>query len=113
MKKAQAPLGQLLLHSSTLKSEHLGDTRFQTIAANVGWLIGDRILRMGLGAVVVVLVGRYLGPEQFGLLNFAMAFAGLFGFLTTLGLDNIIIAELVTRSHDAPETLGTSVTLRA
>jgi len=113
MKKGEAPLGQLLWPPPTLKSEQSGNPSFQTIAANVGWLIGDRILRMGLGVVVVVLVGRYLGPEQFGLLNFAMAFAGLFAFLTTLGLDNIIIVELVTRSHNASETLGTGVVLRA
>src|SRR5215471_13687129 len=107
MKKGEAPLGQPLLHPPTLKSEQSGNPSFQTIAANVGWLIADRILRMGLGVVVVVLVGRYLGPAQFGLLSFAMAFAGLFGFLTTLGLDNIIIVELVTRSNSGPETLGT------
>jgi PST family polysaccharide transporter len=83
------------------------------IAINAGWLIADRLLRLGLGVVVVVLVARYLGPARFGLLSFATAFAGLFAFLTTLGLDNIIIKELVSYPQTAPQILGTGLVLRA
>lgn len=62
---------------------------------------------------MTVLLARYLGPERFGVINFALAFAGLFGFLTSLGLDNIIIRELVTSPENTAQTIGTGLVLRA
>lgn len=57
----------------------------QSILANIGWLFFDKILRMGVGLIVGVWIARYLGPEQFGLLNFTTAFVGLFGAIASLG----------------------------
>jgi PST family polysaccharide transporter len=82
------------------------------ITVNTGWLIADRIVRLGIGAVVSVLVARYFGPERFGIINFALAFSALFAFLTSLGLDNIIIKELVTSPEKTERTLGTGLVLR-
>ena len=45
----------------------------QKILVNIGWLFGDKILRMGVGLLVGGWVARYLGPEQFGLMSYAMA----------------------------------------
>jgi O-antigen/teichoic acid export membrane protein len=49
----------------------------QNILGNVGWLFGDKVLRMGMGLLVGVWVVRYLGPEQFGLVNYVMAIVAL------------------------------------
>jgi O-antigen/teichoic acid export membrane protein len=48
------------------------------ILDNIGWLFLDKVLRVGVGLLVGVWIARYLGPEQFGLLNFAFAVIGLF-----------------------------------
>ena len=48
------------------------------IMGNMGWLMFDRIVRMGMGLFVGVWVARYLGPIEFGSLNFAVAFVALF-----------------------------------
>ncbi len=45
------------------------------IIGNMGWLFVDRFVRMGMGLFVGVWVARYLGPDQFGSLNFALAFS--------------------------------------
>jgi PST family polysaccharide transporter len=82
------------------------------ILGNVGWLFIDRALRMGMGLFVGVWTARFLGPAHFGALNFALSFVALFGTLTTLGLDGIVIRELVHSPEDAPQLLGTSFTLR-
>ena len=37
---------------------------------NTGWLFGERFLRLGVGFLVWMLMARYLGPAQFGKLNF-------------------------------------------
>jgi polysaccharide transporter, PST family len=84
----------------------------QNILGNTGWLMLDRVIRMGLGVVVGVWVARYLGPSQFGSLNFAISFVALFGTLTTLGLENIVIKEIVLDGSRLPELLGTAFALR-
>ncbi|WP_433984565.1 flippase [Tunturiibacter empetritectus] len=83
------------------------------IMGNMGWLMVDRIVRMGTGLFVGVWVARYLGPAQFGSLNFALAFVALFATITTLGLDGIVIRELLHHPEDAHEILGTSLALRS
>ena len=82
------------------------------ILGNAGWLMADRVLRMGMGLVVGVWVSRYLGPVQFGSLNFALAFVAIFGSLTTLGLDNIVVWEIVHNAVDVPKLLGTTLALK-
>jgi O-antigen/teichoic acid export membrane protein len=82
------------------------------IVHNIGWLFFDKILRMGVGFFVGVWIVRYLGPEQFGLLNFATAFTGLFGALATLGLQGIVVRDIVRNPDCAPETLGTTAILQ-
>ena len=60
------------------------------IVDNIGWLFIDRFLRMGVGLLVGVWVARYLGPAQFGMLNYALAFVALFGVVATrCGLGNL------------------------
>jgi len=78
----------------------------QKIISNTGWLFGDRILRMGIGLFVGVWVARYLGPERYGILNYALAFVSLFSVLSTLGLDGIVVRELVKYPKRQNEILG-------
>jgi O-antigen/teichoic acid export membrane protein len=82
------------------------------IVDNIGWLFLDKILRMGLGLFVTVLVARYLGPEQFGLLTFALAVVGLFGTLAALGLNGIVVRDLVRHPRSAEITLGTAAVMQ-
>ena len=79
---------------------------------NTGWLLADRVLRMGVGLFVGVWVARYLGPARFGSLNFALSYVALFGSLTTLGLDGIIIREIVNDSRNTLGILGSTLALR-
>ena len=62
---------------------------------NTSWLFAEKILRMVVGLLVGVWVARYLGPEQFGLLSYALSFVGLFSIVATFGLDEIVVRELV------------------
>ncbi|SNB46606.1 flippase [Geobacter sp. DSM 9736] len=89
-----------------------GRQALQGIIANTGWLFADRIIRMGIGLLVSVWVARYLGPSQFGLLNFATAFVALFAAFSTLGLDGIVVRELVRHPDDRREILGSAIFLR-
>lgn len=66
---------------------------------------------MGVGLFVGVWIARYLGPEQFGLLSFATAFIGLFGAIAGLGLQGIVVRDIVRDPTSREETLGTAAVL--
>lgn len=74
--------------------------------------MGERILRMIVALFIGVYVARYLGPERFGLLSYANSFVGLFLALATLGLDGILVRELVKRPERREELLGTAFGLK-
>ncbi|MBE9037026.1 flippase [aff. Roholtiella sp. LEGE 12411] len=84
----------------------------RAIVANTSWLFADRILRMGVGLVVGVWVARYLGVQQYGLFNYTIAFVALFNPFATLGLDNVVIRNLVRNSSNKEQVLGTTLWLK-
>lgn len=82
------------------------------IVDNIGWLFFDKVLRMGVGLLVMVWIARYLGPQQFGLFNFGTAFVGLFGAVAGLGLQSIVVRDIVRDPTCKEETLGTAAVLQ-
>lgn len=89
-----------------------GRRNLQKILGNTGWLFFDKMLRMGVGLVVGVWVARYLGPEQFGAFNFAIAFVALFGAFASLGLDGIVVRDIVREPERKYEILSSAFILK-
>ena len=81
------------------------------IAENVSWLFADNVLRLMVLLTVNAQVVRYLGPERYGDLSFAQAFVALFIPLAALGLNNIVVRELVKYPENEPEILGSAFAL--
>jgi len=79
---------------------------------NTSWLFAEKILRMIVGLFVGIWVARYLGPEQFGLFSYAQSFVGLFTAIATLGLDGIVVRELVKDESRRDELIGTAFWLK-
>ncbi len=79
---------------------------------NTSWLFGEKILRMVVGLFVGIWVARYLGPEQFGIFSYAQSFVGLFAAIATLGLDGIVVRELVKDENRTGELIGTAFWLK-
>ncbi|WP_417541621.1 flippase [Methylophaga thalassica] len=79
---------------------------------NFSWLMAEKILRMFVGLTVGVWVARYLGPEQYGLLSYAQSFVFIFSALSTLGLDSIIVRELIKDDSRRDLILGTGFYLK-
>jgi polysaccharide transporter, PST family len=82
------------------------------IIGNTGWLFFDRTLRLVVGLFVGVWVARYLGPEQFGIFNYAVALIALLSAVAPLGLDYIVVRDLVQDGPRKEEILGTSFALK-
>lgn len=93
-------------------SINFGSDAFKKYFANTSWMFGERIIRMLVGFFVSVYVVRYLGPNDFGLFSYALSFVGLFATLSTLGLDSIVVRELVKAPGRRDELLGSVFNLR-
>ena len=85
---------------------------FKKYFKNTSWLFAEKILRLLISLVVTILVVRYLGPEQFGLLSYAISFYGLFTAISILGLESISIRELVKYPERRDNILGSVFLLR-
>jgi len=85
---------------------------FKRYFKNTSWLFFERIIGMAVSLLVGVYVARYLGPANFGLLSYAGSFVGLFTGIATLGLDGIVVRELVKDEKKRDELLGTTFVLK-
>ena len=85
---------------------------FRRYFANTSWMFAEQILRMVAGLLVGIWVARYLGPEQFGVFSYAIAFAVIFSSIAKLGLDGIVVRDLVREPNQRDIYLGTAFWLK-
>lgn len=79
---------------------------------NAGWIIGGRIAQMLISLVVGALVARYLGPANYGLLNYGTAYVTLFTAFCNLGLNSVIIKDFVDNPNEQGEAIGSAIVMR-
>ena len=80
----------------------------QQQTANAAWLMLDKSLRLVIGVTIGIWIARYLGVQAFGQLSFAIAFVSLFSAVATLGLDKIVVRDLVRHPDLKDEILGST-----
>ena len=89
--------------------QHQGIIRY---FKNTSWMMAEQFLRIVSGLFVGIRVARYLGPEQFGLFSYVLAFTAIFGGIAKLGLDGIMVRELVNHHEKRDSYLGTAFWLK-
>jgi O-antigen/teichoic acid export membrane protein len=82
------------------------------IVRNIGWMILDKFLRMGLGLFVGVWFARYLGPDLFGQFSYALAFVGIFNGIASIGLNGIVVRDIVRNPKITNVTIGTAFAMQ-
>jgi polysaccharide transporter, PST family len=85
---------------------------FYKILANIGWLFADRVLRMGCGLIIGAWVARYLGVQQYGILNYAMAFVAILNPFAILGLEAVVVRRAISTPIQQRQVLGTAFWMR-
>lgn len=103
---------KILQYLPPLLIEKFEGENFKRSFLNIGWLVIDKVLRMGVGLLVGVWLARYLGPEQYGILNYSQAFVAIFASIAGLGLDGIAVRDIVSNPKMKEEILGTSFVLK-
>ncbi len=107
MNKAEKLLDKLLLSRLT------GRADLKQIIANSGWLIFEKVYRLGLGFFINLQVTNYLGSSEYGAMNNGMAFAVLFSPFATLGLDSILNKKILQKPSFKEKYLNTTFSLKA
>ena len=79
---------------------------------NSGWMIGQQMYNMLLQLVVGSLSARYLGPSNYGLINYGASIISFFSIVCRLGLDSVIINEMIKTPSKRGRYLGTALVLR-
>lgn len=87
-------------------------SQFKHYIHNISWIMGQKILAIFFGFFVTVLVARYLGPESYGVLSYAVSVMGIISVAGHMGLDGLIIKEIVQHPYDWQYTLGTSAFIK-
>ena len=83
----------------------------KNVVANAGWILACRIIQSLIALVIGMLSARYLGPSNYGLLNYASSIVSFVVPLAQLGLRNILVEEIVSHPEREGQTLGTSIVL--
>ena len=86
--------------------------RFRPYLNNTAWILAEKVLSLGLGFLAVVLVARYLGPDEFGTIAYATSLVALFGISGHLGLHGLVVREIVKEPALRATTMGTTAILR-
>lgn len=82
------------------------------VMQNAGWLIAGRIYNMLLNFIVGLLTARYLGPGNYGLINYAATYTTFFASFCTLGINSVIVKNFVDHPDEEGETIGSAIVLR-
>lgn len=80
--------------------------------SNLIWTFTEKFLSLLSVLVIGVLLARYLGPEKFGLLSYSQSFVAMFSFLIGLGLDAIIVREIVKNPQKSSVIVSTSFLMK-
>ena len=88
---------------------HEGHKRY---FANMSWMFGGQMFALLVSFFIGAWIARYLGPENYGVLSYSIAFVGLFGFISSLGIDSILNRELIQTKDKRDELLGTAFRLK-
>lgn len=82
------------------------------VVNNASWLIGGKIAQMVVSFFVGILTARFLGPSNYGLISRTAAFLTFFTPICTLGINSVIINELISNPKRTEELLGSGIGIR-
>ena len=91
---------------------NFGSESFKKYFANTSWLFFEKIIRLIVTFIVGILIIRYLAPNEFGLLSYAMSIVGIFAAVSSLGIDSILTRELVKYPEQKDLLLGTAFSFK-
>lgn len=76
---------------------------------NTSWIVGANIVQMILSFIIGMISARYLGPSNYGVINYVAAIVAFFTSIASLGMEGILVNEFTNDKYSDGEILGTSL----
>lgn len=83
--------------------------RKNRVVKNASWIIACRVVQSVLGLVVSMFTARYLGPSNFGKINYAASLVAFVSPIMFLGMSEILVQEIVNKPESEGEAIGSSI----
>ncbi len=94
------------------KKKKIANVLNNRVVKNAGWLIFGKIAQMCINLFVGLLTARYLGPSNFGVINYGSAYTAFFLNLCTLGINSVLVKEFVDYPNEEGKIIGTTLGLK-
>ena len=87
-------------------------TTKQRFLSNSSWIIGGKLFQMVLSLLISTITARYLGPSNYGLIGYAASFVAFFTPVCTLGLNSLMVNEIINNRDNTGAIVGTCIIMR-
>lgn len=84
----------------------------QTIFKNMSWLLVSQIITSIFAFIWTILLARYLGVNDYGILGFAVSTTAMLGVIDDLGISTHIVRHIATNYDSASKYLGNALPLK-
>jgi O-antigen/teichoic acid export membrane protein len=82
------------------------------IIKNISWLFSEKLFSMLIALVSMWVLARQLGPNVFGTLSYLLAIIAMIAPIVALGLNSIVVRELVNKPQHKDKIISTVIGLR-
>lgn len=88
-------------------------SQVKVIFKNMSWLVISQIIASICGFIWTILMARYLGVSDYGIIGFAIAFSGILSIIVDCGISTHIVRHIATDRNTAPKYLGNALPLKS
>lgn len=81
------------------------------VIKNASWIIACKVIQSLLGLVISMLTARYLGPSNYGLINYAASVVAFVVPIMQLGLNSILVQEIIEGKDPEGTIIGTATVM--
>lgn len=79
---------------------------------NTSWMVFAQIYQMVISLFIGVISARYLGPSNYGTINYAASYISFFTIFCALGLEGIVVREIISKREQEGIILGSGIIMR-
>ena len=97
---------------AVLPAEKVNSFMQNRVVKNAGWMIAEQAVQMIISIIIGILTVRYLGPSNYGVINYCNAYTAFFTAIAGLGIEAIVVKELIARPEEQGEIIGSSIFMR-
>ncbi|OQD59245.1 Wzx-like protein [Methanobrevibacter arboriphilus JCM 13429 = DSM 1125] len=87
-------------------------SKINEIFKNTSWLLISQVITSIFGFVWIVLLARYLGVSDFGIMNFAISFTGIMSIFIDLGINTYVTRDLSRSPELSQKYIGNAIPLK-